>query len=43
MDGNDKEAEEKRDAPASLEILTGPARGTASWLNSTALDVSLNE
>ena len=29
-------------APASLEILTGPARGTASWLSGTALDISLN-
>ena len=43
MEGNDREAGEKRDAPASLEILTGPARGTASWLNGTALDISLNE
>ena len=30
-------------APASLEILTGPARGTASWLSGTALDISLND
>jgi S1-C subfamily serine protease len=30
-------------ATASLEILTGPARGTASWLIGTALDISLNE
>jgi serine protease Do len=29
-------------APVSLEILTGPARGTASWLSGTALDISLN-
>jgi serine protease Do len=28
--------------PVSLEILTGPARGTASWLSGTTLDVSLN-
>ena len=27
---------------ASLEILTGPARGTASWLIGSALDISLN-
>jgi len=43
MNGNHREAGEKRDAPASLEILTGPARGTASWLSGTALDISLNE
>ena len=30
-------------ATASLEILTGPARGTASWLGGNALDVSLND
>lgn len=36
-------AEEKLNAPASLEILTGPARGTASWLSGSALDISLNE
>jgi len=30
-------------APASLEILTGPARGTASWLSGSALDISLND
>ncbi len=30
-------------ATASLEILTGPARGTASWLSSNALEVSLND
>ena len=29
-------------ATASLEILTGPARGTAFWLNESALDISLN-
>ncbi|MGB5328496.1 MAG: trypsin-like peptidase domain-containing protein [Gammaproteobacteria bacterium] len=28
--------------PVSLEILTGPARGTASWLSGTTLDISLN-
>ncbi len=28
---------------ASLEVLTGPARGTASWLSEATLDVSLNE
>ncbi len=30
-------------ATASLEILTGPARGTASWLSEATLDVSLDE
>ncbi len=30
-------------ATASLEILTGPARGTASWLSGSALDISLND
>ncbi|TNF86701.1 MAG: trypsin-like peptidase domain-containing protein [Gammaproteobacteria bacterium] len=30
-------------ATASLEILTGPARGTASWLAGSTLDVSLDE
>ena len=29
-------------APVSLEILTGPARGTASWLSGATLDISLN-
>jgi len=40
---NNKANEQERNAPASLEILTGPARGTASWLSGTALDISLNE
>lgn len=30
-------------ATASLEILTGPARGTASWLTGSTLEVSLND
>ena len=30
-------------ATASLEILTGPARGTAAWLSEPTLDVSLDE
>lgn len=30
-------------AVASLEILTGPARGTACWLNEHELDISLND
>jgi S1-C subfamily serine protease len=30
-------------ATASLEILTGPARGTASWLSGNAIEVSLND
>ena len=36
-------AETRATAPASLEILTGPARGTASWLSGTALDISIND
>ena len=40
---NDNNAREERNAPASLEILTGPARGTASWLSGTALEISLND
>ncbi len=40
---NNNSAEEKLNAPASLEILTGPARGTASWLSGSTLDISLNE
>ncbi|MDH3858465.1 MAG: serine protease [Gammaproteobacteria bacterium] len=43
MVDNDSDTVEGRNSPASLEILTGPARGTASWLNGTALDISLNE
>ncbi len=35
--------EEERNVPAALEILTGPARGTAYWLSGIALDISLNE
>lgn len=30
-------------ATAALEILTGPARGTASWLSGATLEVSLND
>ena len=30
-------------ASASLEVLTGPARGTACWLSGTTLDLSLDE
>ncbi|MBT8438006.1 MAG: serine protease [Gammaproteobacteria bacterium] len=40
---NNNSVEDKLNAPASLEILTGPARGTASWLSGTALDISLNK
>ena len=43
MVDNENSAEVERNALASLEILTGSARGTASWLSGTALDISLNE
>lgn len=32
----------QRSVTAALEFLTGPARGTANWLNGTKLDVSLD-
>jgi S1-C subfamily serine protease len=40
---NENSTDTSSTAPASLEILTGPARGTASWLSGTALDISLND
>ena len=43
MVANNSSAKKEQNAPASLEILTGPARGTASWLSGSALDISLNE
>ena len=33
----------KQIVTASLEHLTGPARGTASWLSGVALDISLSD
>ena len=33
----------QKPATAALEHLTGPARGTATWLNGTALDISLDD
>ncbi len=43
MAPDDSSQKEKLDATASLEILTGPARGTASWLTDATLDVSVDE
>lgn len=43
MTEKEKSADTRTSATASLEILTGPARGTASWLTGTALDISLND
>ena len=40
-DGDDRQLG-NNGATASLEILTGPARGTACWLGGTTLDVSLD-
>ena len=40
---NKNSDKKERNLPASLEILTGPARGTAYWLSGNALDISLNE
>lgn len=37
-----KTGDDATTTPVSLEILTGPARGTASWLSGTTLDISLN-
>lgn len=33
----------QKPATAALEHLTGPARGTAAWLNGAALDISLDD
>ena len=43
MNGNGNSAEQEAHATVSLEILTGPARGTAYWLSGTTLDISVNE
>ena len=43
MAENDISADTESIATASLEILTGPARGTASWLSGNALDISLSD
>lgn len=42
MAPDDSSSKPSRIATASLEILTGPARGTASWLTESTLEVSLN-
>lgn len=43
MDENDHSPVIAQTSVASLEHLTGPARGTASWLSGAALDVSLTD
>ena len=43
MDDRNSRNLSDRSATASLEFLTGPARGTASWLTESTLDVSLND
>jgi len=43
MNENENSAAVTETATASLEILTGPARGTASWLTGATLEVSLND
>ena len=40
---NQNSADTSRNATLALEILTGPARGTACWLNGTNLDISLDD
>ena len=41
--GNSADPQAQPQATVSLEILTGPARGTAYWLSGNTLDVSVNE
>ena len=43
MESTEANSLDRLAAIASLEILTGPARGTASWLSEPVLDVSLDE
>lgn len=43
MAADENNAAIDQSATASLEILTGPARGTASWLTGPTLEVSLND
>jgi len=43
MTEEENSASTETTAAASLEILTGPARGTASWLGGSAHDISLND
>ena len=43
MVDNNNSADTTKAVTASLEILTGPARGTVSWLGGSALDISLND
>ena len=43
MDEQENTTEAETKATAALEILTGPARGTASWLSGDAIEVSLND
>ncbi len=43
MAPDDSGKRDSANATASLEILTGPARGTASWLTDATLDVSIDD
>ena len=43
METTETERQHRPANTASLEILTGPARGTAAWLSEETLDVSLDE
>ena len=43
METTETERQHQQTNTASLEILTGPARGTAAWLSEQTLDVSLDE
>jgi S1-C subfamily serine protease len=43
MTENGNSPDSEASATASLEVLTGPARGTARWLSGSALDISLND
>jgi len=43
MTDNENKTVRDESATAALEILTGPARGTASWLSGATLEVSLND
>ncbi len=43
MVSNEYKADNGNSATSSLEILTGPARGTVCWLSGSMLDISLND
>ncbi len=43
MAPDDRSQKDSLNATASLEILTGPARGTASWLSEATLEISVDD